>query len=79
MVVPDGPVGPVGPCGIVRFNTKFGAVPVIVADAVEPGAPVVTFPIVIVGVAPVAPVAPVGPVGPIGPVAPVGPVGPVIP
>ena len=67
MVVPDGPVGPVGPCGIVRFNIKFGAVPVIVADAVEPGAPVVTFPIVTVGVAPVAPVAPVGPVGPVGP------------
>ena len=25
--------GPVGPCGIVKFNTKSGAVPVIVAEA----------------------------------------------
>ena len=56
--------GPVGPCGIVRFNTKFGAVPVIEASASVPGAPVVTVPIVIVGVSPSTPAGPVGPVHP---------------
>ena len=80
--------GPVGPCGIVKFRIKFGEVPVMVALASVPGSPVVTVPIVIVGVSasvPVGPVAPVGPVGPIGPVGPVspirpwGPVGPVSP
>jgi len=55
-------VGPVGPCGIVRFNTKFGAVPVMVALASVPGAPVVTVPIVSVGVV----TSPAGPVGPVG-------------
>ena len=50
--------GPVGPCGIVKFSTKSGEVPVIVAEASVPGAPVVTVPIVKVGVAPVAPVHP---------------------
>ena len=39
----------------------------MLADADVPGAPVVTVPICIVGVAPVAPVAPVGPVGPVAP------------
>ena len=51
--------GPVGPCGIVKFNTKFGAVPVIEAEASVPGAPVVTVPIVKVGVSPSAPAGPV--------------------
>jgi hypothetical protein len=52
---------PVGPCGIVKFNIKFGVVPVIEAEALEPGLPVVTVPIesVTTGLAPVAPVAPV--------------------
>ena len=59
---PVGPVGPVAPIGIVRFNTKLGAVPVIEAAACVPGSPVVTVPIVITGVAPVRPVAPWGPV-----------------
>lgn len=36
---------------------KLGAIPVIVAAAVVPGSPVVTVPIVRVGVAPVGPVA----------------------
>ncbi len=52
-----GVAGPVGPCGLVRFNTKSGAVPVIVAVASVPGAPVVTVPIVSVGVGPIGPVA----------------------
>ena len=64
---------------MVRFSTKFGDVPVIVASASLPGAPVVTVPIVSVGVSASAPVAPVAPVGPVAPVAPVGPVGPVAP
>ena len=53
---------------------KFGAVPVIVAAASLPGAPVVTVPIVRFGVSPAGPVGPVGPVGPtpVGPVEPVG-------
>lgn len=55
----------VGPWGIVKFNTKFGAVPVMVAVALVPGLPVVTVPIVNVGVI-------LGPVGPVGPVAPAG-------
>ncbi len=59
--------GPVGPCGIVKFKIKFGALPVIVAAAAEPGAPVVTVPIVILGVVPVGPVGPVGPVAPVIP------------
>ena len=65
--------GPVGPWGIVKFSIKLGAVPVIVASASVPGAPVVTVPIVNVGVSASAPV---GPVGPISPVKPVGPVHP---
>lgn len=75
--------GPVGPCGIVKFNIKSGAVPVIEADASVPGAPVVTVPIVIVGgsasvpAGPVGPVAPISPVGPVAPISPAGPVGPV--
>ena len=65
---------------------KLGEVPVIVAAASVPGSPVVTVPIVSVGVSASAPAGPVGPVGPIspvkpcipwGPVAPVTPVGPV--
>ena len=56
--------GPVGPCGIVRLRTKFGAMPVISAAAAVPGSPVVTVPIVNIGVSPVAPVAPVAPVHP---------------
>ena len=67
---------------MVRFKTKLGAVPVILAAACVPGLPVVTVPIVIEGVAPVgpaSPVAPAGPVGPVGPVAPVAPIGPVEP
>ena len=54
----------------------------MLAEAVLPGVPVETVPIVKFGVAPVGPVLPVGPVapvvpvGPVGPVAPVGPVGP---
>lgn len=66
-------MGPVAPCGIVRLSIKFGAVPVIEAAAVLPGAPVVIVPIVKVGEAPA------GPVGPVGPVAPVAPVIPWIP
>ena len=72
--------GPVGPCGIVKLSTKFGAVPVMVASASVPGAPVVTVPIVKVGVSPSAPAGPVGPVAPskpAGPVAPSSPAGPV--
>ena len=60
--------GPVGPCGIVKLNTKSGEVPVIVALASVPGAPVVTVPIVKVGAAPVGPVGPVGPISPVAPV-----------
>ena len=74
--------GPVGPWGIVKLSTKLGAAPVIVASASVPGSPVVTVPIVKVGVtasAPVGPVGPVAPVGPVGPVGPVAPVGPVHP
>ena len=63
-VGPVGPVGPVAPLGIVKFKTKFGDVPVIVAAACVSGLPVVTVPIVIVGETPVAPVGPVGPVTP---------------
>ena len=51
----------------------------MLAEAVLPGVPVDTVPIVKFGaepVAPVGPVAPVVPVDPVGPVAPVGPVGP---
>ena len=44
-----------------------------------PGSPVVTVPIVNVGVSPVAPVGPVGPISPVGPVGPVGPISPVRP
>ena len=61
------PAGPVGPAGIVRFRTKLGEVPVIVAAASVPGSPVVTVPIVKVGVVASAPVGPVGPVGPVEP------------
>ena len=61
-VGPISPATPVGPCGIVKFKTKFGDVPVIVAEASVPGSPVVTVPIVSVGVSASAPVAPVGPV-----------------
>ena len=68
--------GPVGPWGIVRFNIKLGDVPVIVAEASVPGSPVVTVPIVILGVSPLIPWGPVGPVIPVGPVGPVAPVGP---
>lgn len=53
--------GPVGPWGIVKLRTKFGAVPVIVASASVPGAPVVTVPIVSTGVSPASPVGPVHP------------------
>ena len=59
--------------------------PVIVAAASVPGAPVVTEPIVIIGVSasipagPVAPVGPIGPVGPISPWIPCNPWGPVAP
>ena len=70
------PVAPVGPCGIVKFSIKFGALPVMVAMAFVPGAPVVTAPIVKTGVAPVGPVSPCNPVGPVAPVGPVGPVNP---
>ena len=82
------PAGPVGPCGIVKFNIKFGDVPVIEAAATLPGAPVVTSPIVSVGVSASKPAGPVGPISPCGPVAPVapstpskpaGPVGPISP
>ena len=45
----------------------------IVAAASVPGSPVVTVPIVSVGVSPSAPVGPVGPVSPVGPVGPVHP------
>jgi len=48
--------GPVGPCGIVKLSTKLGEVPVIVALASVPGSPVVTVPIVNVGVSASAPV-----------------------
>ena len=44
---------------MVKLRTKFGAVPVIVASASLPGAPVVTVPIVIVGVSASAPDGPV--------------------
>ena len=44
---------------MVRFKTKFGAVPVMVAVASVPGAPVVTVPIVKVGVSPSVPAGPV--------------------
>ena len=67
-VAPVAPVAPVGPWGIVKLSMKFGAVPVIEAEASVPGSPVVTDPIVNNGAAPV------GPVGPMSPVAPVGPV-----
>ena len=73
------------PAGIVKFKNRLGVTPVILALAWLPGVPVVTVPIVIVGVAPVGPVAPTAPVGPVapaapvGPVAPAGPVGPVAP
>ena len=46
---------------MVKFSTKFGAVPVIDASASVPGAPVVTVPIVNVGVSPAGPVGPVHP------------------
>lgn len=46
----------------------------MLADASVPGSPVVTVPIVRVGVSPASPVGPISPVGPVGPVAPVGPV-----
>ena len=49
---------PWSPWGIVRFRTGAAAVPVIVAAAWEPAAPVVTVPIEKAGVAPVSPVAP---------------------
>ena len=65
---PVAPVGPVGPCGIVKFKTKLGDVPVIVAAASVPGAPVVTIPIVSVGVSPTGPVGPVAPISPVAPV-----------
>ena len=67
------------PAGIVKFKNKFGVVPVILALAWLPGAPVVTVPMVILGEAPIGPVAPAGPVGPVGPAGPVAPVGPVAP
>lgn len=62
--------GPVGPCGIVKLSTKLGDVPVIEAVASVPGSPVVTVPIVKVGVSASAPVGPVGPVAPVAPVHP---------
>ena len=61
---------------MVKLRTKFGLVPVILAAAVLPGAPVEIVPMVKFGEAPVAPVGPVLPVGPVAPVGPVGPVGP---
>ena len=48
-----------------------GAVAVVCSKPVKTTVPVVTVPIVSVGVAPVSPVAPVGPVGPVGPVCPI--------
>ena len=70
---------------MVKFSMKFGDVPVISADAVVPGSPVVTVPIVSTGVCasapagPVGPISPCGPVGPVVPISPCGPVGPVGP
>ena len=52
---------------------KLGAVPVMLAAASVPGSPVVTVPIVNVGVSAAVPVGPVGPVGPVAPTSPVKP------
>ena len=47
---------------MVKLSIKFGAVPVIDAEASVPGSPVVIVPIVKVGVSASVPAAPVAPV-----------------
>ena len=54
-VAPVAPVNPVSPRGIASESVWFGAVPVIVAVAVEPAAPVVTVPMARLFAGPVFP------------------------
>lgn len=76
---PLGPIGPVGPCGTTKLNVAAELEPELVTEAVDPGAPVVVVPTVMVAAAPLEPVAPAGPVAPTGPVGPAAiPTGPCI-
>lgn len=52
---PAAPAAPSSPAGIVRSSTRAGVVPVMAAEAVLPGAPVVTVPMVILGAGPGTP------------------------
>ena len=59
--LPWSPLGPLSPRGIVKFKTAALADPVLVTDALVPGAPVEVEPTVIAAATPGSPFSPFGP------------------